>query len=87
MQKEGKIKIKKVKMPSTYEKDMDLIVPLIEPNLQIFNEEEIETLKAEVKKWKFATGIDMSKTSHEEAPWKGTRKNEIVPYQLALHRN
>lgn len=84
MRHKGKIGIKKIK--TNYEKDMELIIPLVEPNLSVFTEDEIKTLKTVIGKWKDATGKHMTNESHKESPWKGTRRNEVVPYQLAIHR-
>lgn len=85
MQKRDMIRIE-IK-PTPYERDMELIVPLIEPDLNCFNAEELETLERTKNKWYSSSGREMAIQSHQELPWDRILEEEHIPYQLALHRS
>jgi len=70
-----------------FEHDFELIESNVDPNLDVFTKEELETLTIESKRWYSTSGNKMSDQSHKETPWKITKKGEHVPLQLALHRN
>ena len=59
--------------------------PAAEPDLSVFSEGELKTLKLVVEKFKGFSSARISKYSHAETAYKGTSPNELISYQYAEH--
>lgn len=80
------IKITAQKVKNGYN-DRQLIEPLVDFDLSVFEKEELLMLEEIADKWEKFTGTEMKIASHGEAPWIATKPNEIVDYNLAYYRN
>ena len=56
-------------------------------DLNVFTKEELIMLEEVATKWEKFTGSEMKAATHGEAPWIGTRPNEVIDYNLAYYRN
>ena len=59
---------------------------LIEPDLSVFNEEEIKMLDRVVTKYGQLNGRQLEELSHTEAPYIGTELKKEIPYELSFYR-
>lgn len=57
-----------------------------EPNLSIFNEDEIKMLHRVVSKYGQLNGKQLEDLSHAEAPFVGSDLREEIPYELTFYR-
>lgn len=59
---------------------------LKEPDLGVFDDEEIKMLKKVVKKYGDKTGTELEKLTHKEAPYLAVDEGEEMPLELAHYR-
>ena len=57
-----------------------------EPNLAVFNKDEIKILNRVVVKYGQLNGKQLEDLSHGEAPFIGTKIKEEIPYELTFYR-
>ncbi|TSC91340.1 MAG: hypothetical protein CEN90_469 [Parcubacteria group bacterium Licking1014_17] len=66
---------------------LEKIIPNSEPNIKIFDENELRILKQLVEKFKLETAGDLEKIAQSEPPYKMVGYGEEIPYYLAFYRN
>ena len=59
---------------------------LVEPDLSVFDEDEIKMLDRVVVKYGQLTGKQLEELSHTEAPYIGTELRKEIPYELSFYR-
>lgn len=59
---------------------------LKDPDLRVFNNEEIKMLKRVVKKYGDKTGTELENITHKEAPYLAVGEGEEMPLELAHYR-
>jgi len=85
LKKEGLLNIKKRKTGSGY-RDTIVYKALSDPDMRVFNEEEIKMLKRIVKKYGKKTGTELEAITHKEAPYLAVEEGEEIPLELAHYR-
>lgn len=85
LKKEGLLDITKRKTGLGY-KDTFVYKALSEPDMSIFNEEEIKMLKRIVKKYGDKTGAELEALTHKEAPYLAVEEGEEIPFELTHYR-
>jgi uncharacterized phage-associated protein len=85
MIKEGKLKLTKRKSGLGYN-DAFVYQALQDPDLSVFNKEEIKMLKRIVKKYGKKTGTQLENLTHKEAPYLAVNDGEEIPLELAHYR-
>jgi hypothetical protein len=60
------------------------LVPLRQPNLSLFEPEELATIESVLEQLRGLTARDVSELSHEEPGWQLTEAGETIPYVAAL---
>lgn len=66
---------------------LEKIVPKKEPNMQIFDEKEIEVLKEVTEKYRLENAGSLERLAQSEPPYKMTDYGDEIPYHLAFYRN
>lgn len=56
------------------------------PNLSVFDEDDLAILNHVVKKYGQLTGAQLENLTHSEAPYVGTERNGEIVYELAFYR-
>ncbi len=59
---------------------------IVEPDLSVFDAEEIKMLDRVVAKYGNLTGKQLEDLSHTEAPYIGTEMKKEIPYELSFYR-
>lgn len=59
---------------------------LVEPDLSVFDDDEIKMLNRIVKKYGALNGEQLAELSHSEAPYVGTELRKNIPYELSFYR-
>lgn len=59
---------------------------LKDPKVSVFSKEEKEILDRVIKKYGHLNGKQLEDLSHAEAPYSGTKLNDIIFYELAFYR-
>lgn len=57
-----------------------------DPDMTVFNEDEVFVMKRVVKKYGYLNGKQLEILTHAEAPYIATEQNEIMDYGLAFYR-
>ena len=57
-----------------------------EPDISVFDEEEIKMLDRVITKYGHLTGKQLEELSHAEAPYIGTELRKEIPYELSFYR-
>lgn len=57
-----------------------------DPDMTVFNEDEIYIMKRVAKKYGYLSGKQLEILTHAEAPFIATERNEIMDYGLAFYR-
>ncbi|WP_069470522.1 Panacea domain-containing protein [Candidatus Marithrix sp. Canyon 246] len=60
----------------------NLISLIEEPERELLNESEIELIREIAKKWCQHNTESIVDFTHEQLPWKISRDNEVIPYEL-----
>ena len=55
------------------------------PDMKLFNLGEISTMESVFEKYRRMSGQKLSEKSHAELPWKATRPQQTIPYNLILY--
>ena len=55
----------------------------MEPNMEIFDKEEIDIVNKVIEKYKDKTSTELSNISHEYEGWKKTKDGELIDYKYA----
>lgn len=82
---DGLIKIYKGNTGPGYN-DAYIYKGLKDPNLSVFDKEEIAMLKRIVKKYGDKTGTELENLTHKEAPYLAVEEGEEMPFELAHYR-
>ncbi len=82
LESEGLIEIEK-----SNETPLQRIVSKKEPNMQVFDEKEIEILKETAEKFRLETAGSLEKIAQSEPPYKMVEYGDEIPYHLAFYRN
>lgn len=62
----------------------DVLKPLTEPDMSMFNDEERTIIDAIIHGYKPYTGTRLSNASHELLPWKDSLDGEEIPYYMVF---
>jgi len=85
MEKEKTIQVKSIKERDGYNAT-EVYACLKEPNVSIFSKEEKEMMDRVVKRYGHLNGKQLEDLTHAEAPYSGTKPNEVIFYELAFYR-
>lgn len=66
--------------------DTYVYIALKEPDLSVFNKEELEMLKRVVRVYGNKNGTELEKLTHNEAPYLAVKEGEEIPLELAHYR-
>jgi len=64
--------------------EMQRLVARREPDLTVFDHDELETIDRVLSDLAGLTGMQVSRLSREDAAWRLTADNDDIPYELAL---
>lgn len=62
-------------------------IPKIEPDLTIFNGDEIKVIDRVVEKISSMNATQISDYSHQDVPYKATEDKQIINYELVFYRD
>lgn len=62
-------------------------LPLREPNLSIFNANEIKLIDEVLDKFSDMNATQISEYSHQDVPWQVTEDDKIISYESVLYRD
>lgn len=85
MKKDGLIRIEKQKNSLGYE-DSVVYKTLQNPDVSIFNKEELEMLKRVIRLYGGKSGTELERLTHKEAPYLAVEEGEEIPLELAHYR-
>lgn len=85
LKKEGLLSIKPKSTGLGY-KDTIVYKALKEPDMNVFDKEEIKMLERIVKKYGNKTGKELENLTHKEAPYLAVEEGEEIPFELAHYR-
>ena len=60
---------------------------LCKPNLTLLNANELQLIEKAISKLSSMSANQVSSYSHEDMPWKATKDNEEIDYELVFYRN
>lgn len=86
MVKNGKLEINQIEEREFY-LPTEVYVCHTDPDLSVFNAEEIKMLDMVITKYGQLTGKQLEDLSHKEAPYVGTELKQEIPYELAFYRS
>ena len=78
-------KIKKINTKRVYQQIKFL--SLCKPNLTLLNANELQLIEKAISKLSSMSARQVSSYSHEDMPWKATKENEEIDYELVFYRN
>lgn len=89
LQREGKIKVTKVRKNLTHENDTVVykLVSKHASSLKYLTKNEKKMLDRIIDKYGKLSGKDLEALSHNEAPWNAVDFYEVIPYELGYYRN
>jgi uncharacterized phage-associated protein len=79
-------KLRKDLRETTYENDMTVFVALIEPDMNVFDEDEFYILDRVIEFYGKLSGKQLSALTHAEAPYIGVLPDECIPFEYAFYR-
>lgn len=81
---------KALKIESVQERDgynaTEVYTRLKEPKASVFSKEEKEMLDRVIERYGHLNGKQLEDLTHAEAPYSGTKPNDIIFYELAFYR-
>lgn len=86
MGRDGLIQIEKVPTGSGLA-ETEVYTALSEPDVSVFNNDEIEILDRVVEKYTNLNGKQLEDLSHAEAPYLATEPFQEIAYELAFYRD
>lgn len=85
LEKEGKIKSSKRKLHNG--KDQIRYEPLSNPDLSLLSPQELTIIDKVISKCGSMTAGQITALSHQDIPWRATRSNETIDYDLVFYRD
>lgn len=67
--------------------ERDRFIPMIRPDLSLFNEIERVTLENVGNMWRKHSRNQIVAATHREPPWLSTSHMQVIPYEMAYYRN
>lgn len=83
MVKEGRAELR-VEQTAALARHQERLVALDQPDLTLFDDDEITTMQAVLDDLRDATGSELSDLSHDELGWQLTEIGETIPIQACL---
>lgn len=84
LEKEGKIK----KVEARYGSFRQIkFFSLCKPELSLLNANELQLIEKVINKLASMTASQISSYSHDDMPWKATKDNEEIDYELVFYRS
>lgn len=75
------------KVKSTYFKyEQEKFLPIQSPNLCLLNGAELEMVDSVLERYGDKTATQLSDISHRDTPWRATKDNQDIDYELAFYR-
>ena len=68
------------------DKPMTVYIALVEPDISVFDEDELFILDYVINKYGRLSGTELSKLTHTEAPYIATESDEMIPFEFAFYR-
>ena len=62
-------------------------ISICKPNLSLLNADELQLIEKVINKLANMTASQISSYSHQDMPWKATKDNEEIDYELVFYRD
>ena len=72
-----------IKTTTSYNDDFIIFENALEPNINVFNDEELEVLKKVKRALKNKTATELTSWSHDFMGWKKTKMGETINFKYA----
>lgn len=85
MEKDGKLTVDEIDEYGLPHKT-SVYTALTDPDMSVFDADDIAILNRVARHYADKSGGDLERQSHGEAPWRGVKENEHIPFELAFYR-